>query len=156
MAVREQFVLTRNASGWKIHSLMFTGDPKPKLKAPVSSCTPATTTQEPQCIENAKVGECLEVGCWEDHGTASCVNVDECRCDPGSCSVDGWHCIPTPTTTTTTTITTTITSTKALKTIGCNADAIVGHCFITGCFRGHGNVHCHGTECLCDKGSCSM
>merc|ERR1712217_967549 len=72
--------------------------------------------------------------------------------DPGSCSVDGWHCIPTPTTTTTTTIT----STKALKTIGCNADAIVGHCFIAGCFRGHGNAHCHGTECLCDKGSCSM
>merc|ERR1712113_656540 len=53
---------------------------------------------------------------------------------------------------------TTMTSTRALKTshVGCDPNATVGHCFITGCFRGHGNVHCHGTECLCDKGSCSM
>merc|ERR1711915_322557 len=96
------------------------------------------------CVENASVGECFEVGCFADHGTATCKGTS-CICNPGSCSYDPGStfgkCIPIPTTTTNTTTThkttvttTTRTTTAVLKAkTECKAGAIVGFCFGIGC-----------------------
>lgn len=54
-----------------------------------------TTTTTLVCDRNASVGECLEVGCFADHGSAHC-DETTCVCDEGSCSQDGWTCIADP------------------------------------------------------------
>merc|ERR1712136_398734 len=70
------------------------------------------------------------------------------------------HVVTTTTTTSTTrtnstTSTTTITTTRNSSTL-CEPNAVVGTCFLTGCWVWrHGWSHCHRGHCVCDAGYCS-
>merc|ERR1719215_177033 len=44
----------------------------------------------------------------------------------------------------------------AMSSPTCEENAVVGHCMLKGCFMGHGSASCHGTQCICDPGTCSM
>lgn len=57
--------------------------------------TSTTTTTTLFCDENIDVGHCLVFGCFAGHGNVHCEN-ERCRCDRGSCSEDGYTCIPNP------------------------------------------------------------
>merc|ERR1712083_1144182 len=111
------------------------------------------------CVENATVGNCLGVGCFADHGSATCHSTN-CICDPGSCSSDHWHCVPVTTSTITETTTVTTTTPEPTTTVAateapwwCDPEAAVGFC-IFGCW-GHENAHCVRGGCHCNKGFCS-
>lgn len=135
------------------------------------------------CDTEAVVGRCLEVGCFLDHGNSRCSGTD-CVCEAGSCSSDGWTCVPiptprptptptpaptprptpvpTPAPTPTPTSHPTAAFADSNPASNCRTDAVVGHCFHWGCFLDHGRAHCGGetlmgfsTQCLCDPNYCS-
>lgn len=134
-----------------------------------TSTSTITTTTTLAYYANAVVGSCLGVGCFWNHGNAHCGGWSrtQCICDDGYCTHDMWHCVPCPHINASShlnpvglaSLSTTATTTSAGPTEAqCIPDAIVGCCFITGCFWHHGNAHCGGwgrTQCVCDEGYCS-
>merc|ERR1712050_763331 len=72
------------------------------IPAPIASrpggptpAPPGPSAKSSKCVENAVVGECLIMGCFMNHGQASCRGT-KCYCNAGYCSIDGSFCQPTP------------------------------------------------------------
>merc|ERR1712183_247218 len=67
------------------------GDPSANRLLYVGGAGEEMPDLEIECDADAVVGRCLWVGCFMGHGQAHCDGT-MCKCDPGTCSKDGWYC----------------------------------------------------------------